>query len=69
MNEQPPTLTENERQLVEMAAQGESYAQMAWRLDLPMTTIRSRLGYARRRFRAMSTTHLVAIAIRSGQIN
>jgi DNA-binding CsgD family transcriptional regulator len=65
---QLPTLAPHERELVSLAAQGESCAQMAWRLGVPLSTIRSRLVYARRRFNALSTAQLVAIAIRTGQI-
>ncbi|WP_027685075.1 helix-turn-helix transcriptional regulator [Rhizobium leguminosarum] len=57
-------LTPREKEVVKWVADGKTGPEMATILDLSEHTIRSHIESAKRKFDAMNTPHLVALAFR-----
>ena len=64
-----PKLTERERQVVELLADGHGYEQIAARLAMGVETVRTHVRKASMRLGAVSRTEMVAMALRLGLIS
>lgn len=59
-------LTERQREVLALMAEGHSYRSAAAALGISFKAVRERLAHARETAGAASTTQLVALAIRNG---
>ncbi|MGR9413151.1 response regulator transcription factor [Rhizobium leguminosarum] len=62
------SITPREKEVLRWVADGKTGPEMAMILDLSEHTIRSHIESAKRKFDAMNTTHMVALAFRSKMI-
>lgn len=63
-----PRLTPRQRSIVQGLANGRAEKQIAHSLGITPGTVRNHTTFARRKVQAETNEHLVALALRSGQI-
>lgn len=61
-------LTRREAECVRKLAEGHSYVTAGRALDISHLTVRRHLENAKKKFRALTNTHLVALAIKHEEI-
>ena len=62
------TLTEKQKKILYLAANGKTYKEMAKEMECEITTVKHHLYVIRMKLNTVNTTHSVAIAMKLGLI-
>ena len=60
----PTTLTPRQTHILQLVAEGDTYAEIADAEFMTITAVRSTLWYVRKKLRATNTPHAIALAYR-----
>ena len=65
----PPSLTNREREILALLAQGLSGSEVAVRLEVSRETVKTHIRNAMRKLDAHSRAHAIVVAVRNGEIS